>query len=112
LKSYSTAVQTKKAHGVYPVAFAVACSSFDIPKENACTMMLYSFTVSIVGAALRLGLIQHFEGQKIIHDLKPVMLRAVRENIDKPIGSIWQFAPQIDLYQIDHEKMDSKMFIT
>jgi urease accessory protein len=112
LKSYSAAVQTKKAHGVYPVAFAVACSSFDIPKENACTMMLYSFTVSIVGAALRLGLTQHFEGQKIIHDLKPVILRAVRENIDKPIESIWQFAPQIDLCQIDHEKMDSKMFIT
>ena len=30
-------------------------------------MFLYGFTVGIVGAALRLGLIQHIEGQKIIH---------------------------------------------
>ena len=46
-------------------------------------MMLYGFTVGMVGAALRLGLIQHFEGQTIIHDLKPVIRNTIRENIDR-----------------------------
>jgi urease accessory protein UreF len=25
---------------------------------------------------------------------------------------MWQFAPEIDIIQISHEKLDSKMFIT
>ncbi len=33
------------------------------------TMLLYGFTVSVVGAALRLGLIQHLEGQKLFMKL-------------------------------------------
>jgi urease accessory protein len=75
-------------------------------------MMLYSFTVSIIGAALRLGMLQHFEGQKLIHQLKPSILAAVANNINRPLSSIWQFTPGIDILQISHELMPSKMFIT
>ena len=40
--------------------------------------MLYSFTVNMVGAALRLGIHQHHDGQRIIHELKPDILRIVK----------------------------------
>ena len=75
-------------------------------------MMLYSFTVGIVGAALRLGLIHHLEGQKIIHDTKPIISKTIKECIKKSILDMWQFVPQLDIVQMSHEKMDSKMFIT
>jgi len=75
-------------------------------------MMLYGFSVSMVGAALRLGVLQHFDGQKIIHKLKPAILESVNKNINRPLTSMWQFAPDIDLIQISHEGMSSKMFIT
>jgi urease accessory protein len=75
-------------------------------------MMLYGFLVSIVGAALRLGMVQHFEGQRIIHQLKPTILKTVKSNINRPLSSMWQFAPDIDIIQITHERMGSKMFIT
>jgi urease accessory protein len=68
--------------------------------------------VSIVGAALRLGIVQHFEGQRIIHQLKPNILKTVKSNINRPLSSMWQFAPDIDIIQITHERMGSKMFIT
>jgi urease accessory protein len=41
-------------------------------------VMLYSFTVNMVGAALRLGIHQHHDGQRIIHELKPDILRIVK----------------------------------
>jgi urease accessory protein len=87
-------------------------NAFLIPKRKAALMMLYSFSVSIVGAALRLGMLQHFDGQKVIDQLKPPILKVIKENINRPLEGMWQFAPSIDIIQISHERMNSKMFIT
>jgi urease accessory protein len=112
LNGYGQAIKRKEAYGVYAVALAVVCSALGISKQNAGLIMLYSFSVSIIGAALRLGVLQHIEGQRIIHELKPTIVKTVLQNIDRPVTSMWQFAPDIDILQIAHEKMDSKMFIT
>jgi urease accessory protein len=112
LNKYQEAIKNRQASGVYPVALAVASSTLNIPKRKAGLMMIYAFSVSIVGAALRLGMLQHFDGQRIIHELKPSILETVNNNIDRPLMSMWQFAPGIDIVQIAHERMGSKMFIT
>lgn len=112
LKEYQIAISKGKATGVYAVSFGVVTSSLNIPKKKAGMMLLYGLAVSIVGAAMRLGILQHFEGQKIIYELGPVILHAVLENIDRPISSMWQFAPSLDILQMKHEAMSSKMFIT
>ncbi len=112
LKQYQTAITTGKATGVYPVSFGVVTASLDIPKKKAGLMLLYGFVVSIVGSALRLGILQHFDGQQIIHELRPVILKLVLDNIDRPVSGMWQFAPGLDILQMRHEVMDSKMFIT
>lgn len=112
LNKYQEAIKVKQASGVYAVALAVVSSALRIPKRKAGLMMLYAFSVSLVGAALRLGMIQHLEGQRIIHELKPSMLNTVNNNIDRPLTGMWQFVPDIDIIQITHERMGSKMFIT
>jgi urease accessory protein len=112
LGQYEDAIRGGKAFGPYPAALAVAANAFLIPKEKAALMMLYSFSVSIVGAALRLGMLQHFDGQKVIDELKPTIVKVTKANINRPIEGIWQFAPSIDVIQIAHERMNSKMFIT
>jgi urease accessory protein len=112
LNKYQNAVRDKRASGIYPVALAVASNTFGVPKYNAGLMMLYGFTVSLIGAALRLGTLRHFDGQRIIHELKPAITEIVEKNIDRPLASMWQFAPSIDILQITHEGMSSKMFIT
>lgn len=112
LNKYQEAIKVKQASGVYAVALAVVSSALKIPKRKAGLMMLYAFSVSLVGAALRLGMIQHLEGQRIVHELKPSMLNTVKNNIDRPLTGMWQFVPDIDIIQITHERMGSKMFIT
>ena len=112
LNQYKDSITKNKAHGVFPVAFAVCCNALEIKKEKSMAMMLYGFTVGIVGAALRLGIIQHFEGQKIIHSIKPIISQTIKEYSNKSLLEMWQFAPQVDVVQMSHEKMDSKMFIT
>ena len=112
LKEYQSAINNGKATGLYPVSFGVVTASLGIPKKKAGLIFLYGFTVSIVGASLRLGILEHFESQKIIHDLRPIILQTVLENIDKPVSSMWQFAPGLDILQMNHEAMNQKMFIT
>jgi urease accessory protein len=112
LGQYEDSIRLGQAFGPYPVALAVAANAFSIPKRKAALMMLYSFSVSIVGAALRLGMLQHFDGQKVIDELKPAIVNVINANLNRPIAGIWQFAPSMDIMQISHERMNSKMFIT
>ncbi len=109
---YDNAVKSKRANGVYPVTLALACNIFNMPRHKAGLILLYSFSISIIGAALRLGILNHLQGQSIIDHLKPLMVSIVKENIDKPLSSVWQFAPEIDIMQMMHERLATKMFIT
>ena len=70
------------------------------------------FTVGVLGAALRLGIISHTQSQKILYDLKPIMSRQVQENILKSTDQIWQFVPYLEIFQMMHEKLEAKMFVT
>ncbi|ABK77086.1 Urease accessory protein [Cenarchaeum symbiosum A] len=95
-------------HGAYPVAFALCCNALGVQKERAAVMLLYGYASGSVSAALRMGLIDHVEGQGMIHRLKPAICSATKELN----STMWQFSPRMDIMQMLHEKTDSKMFIT
>ena len=111
LTGYTKAIRDGRASGIYPVALAVVCEALNVPKQRAAEMLLYSFCVSVIGAALRLGEIDHVEAQKMLHGVKPAIEKAAK-NVERPLGAMWQFAPAIDIAQMEHERMDAKMFIT
>jgi urease accessory protein len=111
LSKYKKSIQNGAATGIYPVALGVVSSISGISKINAAQMLLYSISVSFVGAALRLGIIDHNEGQKIIHALKPTILEGSK-NVTEPMQAIWQFFPALDIAQMTHERIENKMFVT
>jgi urease accessory protein len=111
LAKYKKAIAKGMATGIYPVALGVASATCGISKRNAALILLYSFTVSFIGAALRLGMIDHKEGQKIIHELKPAMAEVSR-NVNKPLKTMRQFFPALDIAQMLHERLENKMFVT
>lgn len=109
---YCRGVDSGSLTGAYPVSFAVCCSALGIPKRRALLMLMYGFVASTAGAALRLGIIQHFEAQAIIHELKPV-ISAVADTVSSGrLEDVWQFSPHLEISQMHHEVADSKMFIT
>ncbi len=112
LNQYSDSVSNSKTPATHPVVTAVCCNILGIEKKRAMLLMLYGFSTSMVGASLRLGLIDHLQSQKIIHRLKPLVKDTVENNITKKLDEMWQFAPESDVIQILHEQKFSKMFIT
>lgn len=112
LEEYMRSHQKGIVSGAYPVSFGVCANALRIDPQKAGLMFLYGFTVSVVGAASRMGITQHHQAQKIIHDLKPLIAQIVSECVDKPAKDAWQFAPHLEILQMHHERADSKMFIT
>lgn len=113
LGEYAAMLGRGEVRGTYPAAYAVCCHSLGIGKEQALAMMAYGIVSGMVGAALRLGIIDHLEGQGVIHRAKPAVAAAVsRCAACTGPGDMWQSAPRADVIQMAHEKMDPKMFIT
>ena len=112
LEKYLEFHQKGMITGTYPVSFGLCANALGIGPQKAGLMFLYGFIVSVVGAASRMGITQHYQAQKIIHELKPLIIQIVSESIDKSTKDIWQFAPHLEILQMHHEREDSKMFIT
>jgi len=112
LTEYNEAIKNSKTPGIHAVVIGVVSNSLGIEKQKAALQFLYGFSVSMVGAALRLGMIEHIQSQKILHQLKPVIAETCNKYISKSLSEMWQFAPEYDVIQIAHEQTFSKMFIT
>ena len=74
--------------------------------------MLYSFSASVVSAAIRLGIIQHLDAQKILGNLAEPLNGFVSEKLKEKTTDIWQLTPMTEIHQMYHEHNESRMFIT
>lgn len=110
VNAYAEKVLDGGAAGAYPVSFGVCCRAMGVSEYGTALAVAYGFAAVCVGAALRLGMIQHIEAQGIIHSVKPDMERAARAGC--AADTMWQFCPQAEILQMSHEGQDSKMFIT
>ncbi|MGI0025872.1 MAG: urease accessory protein UreF, partial [Nitrososphaera sp.] len=108
-RQFHKEVESGQSAGTQPACLAIAAYSLGIPKKSALRLMLYSYSVSIVSAALRLGLLQHFDGQKLLTELGgDIDGMVVKSDIDE----LWQLSPLVDILQMRHEHDELRMFIT
>ena len=111
-QKFQNKIESKQAIGTYPVCLGIAANCLQISKQSAVRMMLYSYSTSVIGAALRLGIIQHLNGQWILMQLAEEINTLSRTITRKSINDIWQLTPFTDILQMTHEHDDSRMFIT
>ena len=112
LNQYKNKIENNETPCTYPVAFGIYAQIFEIPLKSAIKTMLYSFSSSVVSAAIRLGIIQHLDAQKILAKLAEPVNNLVSENLNKKTTDIWQFTPMTEIHQMYHEHNESRMFIT
>ena len=112
LKTYSEKISKNESSGTHPVVLGVCSFVMGVKKEQTKQMMMYGFCVSVTGAALRLGIIDHIQSQKILHEIKPKIQEILEKFSNTKIDDCWQFSPNYDLIQMTHENKFSKMFIT
>lgn len=106
-KKFHAKVEKRQSPGTYPACLGVAVHVLKIPEKSALRMMLYSYCVSIVGSAVRLGIISHIEGQSILTQLATDVNSA-----EINVSELWQLAPLPEIMQMQHEQDELRMFIT
>ncbi len=111
-KEFQMKIKSNETVGTYPVCLGIAMTLLRIPSESGIRMMLYSFSQSVIAAAIKLGIIDHISGQKILTKLSD-KINIISSTIKKePLYNIWQLTPLTDIFQMIHEHDVSKMFIT
>ncbi|MGI0062673.1 MAG: urease accessory protein UreF [Nitrosotalea sp.] len=111
-KQFQMKLQSNETAGTYPICLGIAAYIFGIPTESGIRMMLYSFSQSVIAAAIKLGIIEHISGQKIL-TLLSGEINTIAKNLKKEsLNNLWQITPLTDIFQMIHEHDNSKMFIT
>lgn len=113
VKQFKMKIESNDAPCTYPVALGITGECLDISLQRAMKILLYSFSSSVVSAAIRLGIIQHLDAQKILKLLAEPLNTFVSNKIkEKAQTDIWQLTPITEIHQMNHEHNESRMFIT
>lgn len=70
-------------HGTYPIVQAVVMHAAGISESDMFTSQAFGVANMILGAALRCVRVSHYDTQKILYDLAPVL-----EKITRP-SALW-----------------------
>lgn len=108
-RKFKDKIDKGESPGTYPAGLAIAAWALKIPKRSAVRMMLYSYCVGMIGSAVRLGIISHIEGQKILYRLAD---DANSFDPDMRLDEVWQLNPIAEILQMQHEHDEFRMFIT
>jgi urease accessory protein len=112
LRAYTRAVAAGDAPGHQAVALALLGAAAGLDEESAALLELHTFAVSLVGAAVRLGALEHTDAQALLLRAHPAIAEAAAAHAGQEIEDIGGFAPQIDVMQFRHRHADAHMFVS
>jgi urease accessory protein len=112
LDRYAALVDEDDTPGNYPVVLGVATGLAGVDQRTACLLCCHGFVTGLLGAAQRLLSLGHTDAQRILDDLRPVMVAAVEDSDGRPLDSMSPFAPLVDVLAADHERAERRLFVS
>ncbi|PWU25004.1 MAG: urease accessory protein [Candidatus Rokuibacteriota bacterium] len=110
LAAYLDDVQVSRVPGHHAVALGMAAGALGWTALDVTTVLLYSTTALLVGAALRLLPIGQIEGQRLLWRLHPLIERLASEAAQRDSADLWSFAPGLDIQGARHEALPARLF--
>ena len=95
---------------LHPIVFAVVAQIAGIDEQNTVLAFLHNLMTSLIGAAIRLGIIGHIEGQKMLISLASDLLQAYSQAKSLDLEQMWSCTPTIDLAQMQHQQLRTRLF--
>lgn len=106
---YLSLVNQGKAHGHLPIAQGLVWSSIGLCRNSVLMLSAYNFCVSVLGAALRLGLVGHIDCQNSLTTFRALIIEILTWPIPD-IDEIHAFTPFSDIASMRHENTDTRLF--
>jgi urease accessory protein len=112
LRDYAERVRHGGSVGNHAVVVGLLSASVGVPCLDAVVGELYAFSSSWVGAAVRLGLVDHRGAQALLHRARPVIAAAALDVIDRDVSQISSRTPFLDVMAMRHEQAELRLFAT
>ncbi len=109
-QQFAQAVRDGHTDGNAAVSFGLVSALWDIPLRVGGMMQLYTFAVSFLGAAMRLGCLGHREAQRILLVLRPQLPALVDHACQRDLNEIGSFAPLADIRAMQHAYLPVRLF--
>jgi len=106
---YLDQVRAAGLPGHLPVVQGLVWGAYGLSASGCDAMAASGLCTTVVGAALRMGLIGHTEGQRLLARTRPLIARV----IDTPPPStdeLWNGAPALDIAAMRHEPRNARLF--
>ena len=110
LQDFAQTVKTGKGAGNAPVCLALLCVLWQVPLRAGGIVLLYTFTLSFLSAALRLGCLGHREVQRILLAVRPHFSVLVEEALERDLDEMGSFAPLADIRAMQHAYLPVRLF--
>jgi urease accessory protein len=107
--AYHAWVLAGRVPGHIAVVQGLVWRSIGLSLEVASTIAAHGFCVGLIGAALRLGLIGHVDGQRSLTALRDLIAELLATPIPG-LGEISSFAPACDIALMRHETQNARLF--
>jgi len=109
IEAYRAGVRQGAAPGHLAVAQGLVYHGVGLDLAEAMTVSAHGLCVSVLGAAIRLGLLGHIEAQSMLAEIRA----SIVELIERPIpslGEISSFTPVTDIAIMHHETQPVRLF--
>lgn len=110
LAEYGERVRLRSTPGCQPVAAAVVYAASGVTTRMAVASDLFAFSVSFVGAALRLRLTDHRRAQAILLGTAGVIEQATDAALKRELEDLGGCAPMADIMSAQHERAEARLF--
>ena len=106
---YRQRVKQGAARGHLPVAQGLVWNSTGISEDACRAVSAHTLCTGIVGAALRMGLIGHLDAQKIMLQVRPVLIELLRSPVAEAVD-LCAYTPHAEIAAMRHETQDARLF--
>ena len=106
---YRQRITRRRARGHLPVVQGMVWNAAGLAEEAGRAVSAHTLCTGIVGAALRLGMIGHLDAQRILLQVRPVLVELLRrppENVEE----LYAYVPHAEIAAMRHEVQDSRLF--
>lgn len=100
----------KRFRCLHPIVFGVVGNIAGINTTDMALAFLHGFTTGILGAAIRLGSLGHLQAQQILLLLSSDIETASQTAFSMELAQMWSSTPAIDLAQMNHSQLSSRLF--
>ncbi|MSO70245.1 MAG: urease accessory protein UreF [Alphaproteobacteria bacterium] len=106
---YRAMVRSDAAPGHLPIVQGLVLSGVGLGRDEALGIAAHTFTVGLLAAALRLGLIGHVKAQAALHRLHAVIEAALNTPLPAP-EEAHTFTPLTEIAVMRHETLSGRLF--